>query len=199
MVKPHMKGYCELVVYADDFVVSFQHKRDAERFYELLKRRTGRFGLRLEEEKSRLLEFGRFAQVNAQKRGKKAETFDFLGFTHYCSKSRSGKFRVKRKTSRKKMRKKIKEINALLKSIRHHKVVEIIVKLNQILPGYFRYYGITDNFQSINNFREHVRKCLFYWLNRRGQRKSYTWEGFTELLKVYPLEKAKIHVNVYAR
>ena len=197
VVKPYMKGYCGLVVYADDFVVCFQHKKDAERFYELLIRRMGRFGLRLEEEKSRLLEFGRYAQVNAQKRGKKAETFDFLGFTHYCSKSRDGKFRVKRKTSRKKIRKKSKEINALLKRIRHQKVEEIIKKLNQILTGYFHYYGITDNFRCIDNFRDMTRKRLHYWLNRRGQRKSYTWDGFTEMLKVYPLVKAEIFVNVY--
>jgi len=110
-VKPHMRGYCGIVVYADDFIACFQYKDDEKRFYELLKRRMGHFGLRLEEEKSRLIEFGRYAQDNAHKRGTKAATFDFLGFTHYCSKSRGGWFRVKRKTSSKKMKKKCKEVN----------------------------------------------------------------------------------------
>ena len=96
-----------MTVYADDFVVCFQHKKDAEFFYEHLKKRMGHFGLQLEESKSRLIEFGRYAQENAHRRGGKAETFDFLGFTHYCSQSRNGKFRVKRKTSRKKYRKKL--------------------------------------------------------------------------------------------
>ena len=96
-IKPRMKGYCGLVVYADDFVACFQYKKEAEIFYEYLKKRMGHFGLRLEEEKSRLIGFGRYAQENAKKRGKKAATFDFLGFTHYCSKSRNGRFRVKRK------------------------------------------------------------------------------------------------------
>ena len=99
-VRPRMKGFCGIVVYADDFVVCFQYKADAEKFYEALKRRMEHFGLSLEEEKSRLLAFGKFAVENRRKAGKgKPETFNFLGFTHYCSKSRYGKFRVKRKTS----------------------------------------------------------------------------------------------------
>ena len=105
-VKPSMKGYCELVIYADDFVVCFQYKAEAEEFYERLKRRMEHFGLSLEEEKSRLIEFGRFAERDRAAKGQgKPETFDFLGFTHYCSKSRNGKFRVKRKTSSKKFSK----------------------------------------------------------------------------------------------
>ncbi len=100
-----MKGYCGLVVYADNFVVCFQYKKEAEYFYEHLKKKMGHFGLRLEEE-SRLIEFGRYAQENAVKWGKKAATFDFLGFTHCCSKSRNGSFKMKRKISKKKLAKK---------------------------------------------------------------------------------------------
>jgi hypothetical protein len=102
-VQPTLRGYSGLVVYADDFVVCFQYKSDAEKFNERLKKRMGHFGLSLEEEKSRLIEFGRFAESNRAKRGEpKPETFDYLGFTHYCSTGKNGKFRVKRKTSRKK-------------------------------------------------------------------------------------------------
>lgn len=194
-----MRGYSGLVVYADDFVVCFQHRDDAERFYEMLRRRMGNFGLSLEEEKSRLIEFGRFAQENAKKRGKKAETFDFLGFTHYCSTSRNGKFRVKRKTSRKKFRKKCKEMNVLIRDMRCVPVKDIIKKLNQILAGYYHYYGITDNIHKLRDFQLKTRKLLYYWLNRRSQKKSYTWEGFGEMLKVYPLAEPRIYVSVYAK
>lgn len=197
-MKPLMKGYSGLVVYADDFVVCFQYKEDAMLFYEHLIRRMEHFGLKLEEEKSRLIEFGRFAQTNVQNKGTKTATFTFLGFTHYCSTSRNGKFRVKRKTSRKKFSKKCKEIHALLAENRHRPVKEIIDKLNQILTGYFHYYGITDNSRSITNFYFQVTNSLYYWLNRRSQKKSYTWRGFKDMLKVYPLAVPKIYVSVYA-
>lgn len=113
--KPKLRGDAGLVVYADDFVACFQYKEDAEFFYQHLVKRMGHFGLEMEESKSRLIKFGRNAQKETQEAGKKADTFDFLGFTHYCSTSRNGKFRVRRKTSRKKFRKKCKEIHALLK------------------------------------------------------------------------------------
>ncbi len=159
-----------MVVYADDFVVCFQYKAEAERFYERLRRRMGHFGLSLEEEKSRLLEFGRFAAQNCERAEKgKPETFNFLGFTHYCSKSRNGKFRVKRKTSRKKFIKKCREVHQRIKEMRTLPVRDIIHILNQILAGYFHYYGITDNFDSLNDFCYKVRKSLLFWLNRRSQ------------------------------
>ena len=132
-IQPLLKGYSGIVVYADDFVVCFQYKEDAEMFYELLKRRMGNFGLSLEEEKSRLIEFGRFASDNCAKKGTKPQTFDFLGFTHYCSKSRDGRFRVKRKTSKKKVSKKLKEIHHRIGKMRQMKTKDIVKKLNEIL------------------------------------------------------------------
>ena len=144
-VKPMMKGFCELVVYADDFVACFQYKEDAEKFYMALRSRLEHFGLHLQEEKSRLIEFGRYAEENARKRGGKPDTFDFLGFTHYCSKSSKGRFRVKRKTSRKKFRKKLKEMNSLIRDKRHMPVSETIQWINKVLAGYYNYYAITDN------------------------------------------------------
>jgi len=199
VVQPKLKGYAGLTVYADDFVVCFQHKEDAKFFYEHLKKRMGHFGLQLEDSKSRLIEFGRYAQENAHKRGRKAETFDFLGFTHYCSESRNGKFRVKRKTSRKKFRKKCKEIHVLLKEIRHWDVKRIVGKLNRILVGYNHYYGITDNYHALEKFRGFVIRRLYYWLNRRSQKSSYTWKGFRELLKGFPIVEPRIYVSVYGR
>lgn len=197
-VRPQLKGYGGLVIYADDFVACFQNKWEAMNFYKALKRRMEYFGLSLEEEKSRLLEFGRFATANRQKEGKcKPETFSFLGFTHYCSESRNGKFRVKRKTSRKKFIKKCREIGNRIKEMRILPIAEIIAKLNQILVGYFHYYGITDNFDGLNDFCYVVRRKLFYWLNRRSQKKSYNWTEFNNLLKDYPLARPKICVSIY--
>ena len=197
-IRPKMRGYCGLVIYADDFVACFQYKDDAERFYEGSKRRMGRFGLSLEEEKSRMIEFGRYAEGNRKRRGEgKPETFNFLGFTHYCSSSRNGKFRVKRKTSKKKFAKKCKEMNQRIRSMRTWPLPNIIKKLNEILVGYYHYYGITDNYGAIANFRFRVAKMLFYWLNRRSQKKSYNWDGFNDMMKRYPLAPARIYVSIY--
>lgn len=197
IVQPKQKGYSGLVVYADDFVACFQYKEEAERFYERLKHRMGYFGLSLEEEKSRLIEFGRFAEERSRKRGKKPETFTYLGFTHYCSKGRNGKFRVKRKTSKKKFAKKCKEMRQKIKEMRQMPKEEIIRKLNQILTGYYHYYGITDNIKSLGRFWYETSKSLYYWLNRRSQKKSYTYEGYNAMLKEYPLVRPRIYVSVY--
>ena len=198
-VQPSLKGYSGMVVYADDFVVCFQHKEDAELFYARLKRRMEHFGLELENEKSRLIEFGRFAEQNCKKHGTKPETFTFLGFTHYCSRSKSGRFRVKRKTSKKKFTKKVKEVHKLIGEMRRMRTGDIVRKLNEILVGYFHYYGITDNYERINAFRYETIKSLFYWINRRSQRKSYTWEGFLNMIdKHHKIARAKTYVNIYA-
>ena len=198
-VRPWLRGYADIIVYADDFVCCFQYREEAEEFYERLKRRMKHFGLELEEEKSRLIEFGRFAREQRKKDGKKPETFTFLGFTHYCSQGRSGKFRVKRKTSKKKFAKKCKEVHRKIAEMRTMPLEQIIKKINQILVGYYHYYGITDNFTGINDFSYRVRRSLYYWLNRRSQKKSYTWDAFNMMLKEYPLAPPRLYVNIYGR
>ena len=197
-MQPSFRGYSGLTVYADDFVVVFQYKDDAERFYEHLKKRMEHFGMVLEENKTRLIEFGRFAEERCAKKGRKPQTFTFLGFTHYCSHGRNGKFRVKRKTSKKKFAKKCKEVHRIIRDMRTRRLAVIIKKMNQILVGYYHYYGITDNIDSLRNFRRQMRKSLFKWLNRRSQKKSYTWEQFDDMLRTYPLAEPKIYVSVYA-
>ena len=197
-MQPSFRGYSGLTVYADDFVVVFQYKDDAERFYEHLKKRMEHFGMALEENKTRLIEFGRFAEERCAKKGRKPQTFTFLGFTHYCSHGRNGKFRVKRKTSKKKFAKKCKEVHRIIRDMRTRRLAVIIKKMNQILVGYYHYYGITDNIDSLRNFRRQMRKSLFKWLNRRSQKKSYTWEQFDDMLRTYPLAEPKIYVSVYA-
>jgi group II intron reverse transcriptase/maturase len=193
------KGKSGLIIYADDFVATFQYREEAEKFLEAVKERFAVFGLELEPSKTRLVEFGRFAERDKKRRGEgKPETFDFLGFTHYCSKShKTGNFRVKRKTAQKKYRMKLKEMNLWLKQYRHTRVRTLIGFLNMKLRGHYQYYGITDNYPSIQNFQDETKRLLFKWLNRRSQRKSYTWEGFTQLLELYPLTKPCIHFSVF--
>lgn len=194
----YYRGFCGLVVYADDFVCCFQYRNEAEDFYSRLSKRMKSFGLELERDKTRLIEFGRFAESNRSKRGEgKPETFTFLGFTHYCSQSRNGKFRVKRKTSKKKFNKKCRELNIKIRDMRNWKIPNIFRRINQILVGYYHYYGITDNLRGLEKMKTKVIRMLFYWLNHRSQRRSYTWDGFNDLLKEYPLAKPRIYVSVY--
>ena len=200
-IQPKARGFCGLVVYADDFVVCFQYRDEAQAFYKMLDDRMERFGLTLEKEKSRLIEFGRFAESNRERRKEgKPETFTFLGFTHYCSHSRYGKFRVKRKTSKKKFNKKVKEMDREIKErllILGIKVPELIKWVNQVLVGYFHYYGITDNCKSLVRFVDRIKKSLFKWLNRRSQRRSFNWDNFKDLMKDFPLARPKIYVSIY--
>lgn len=197
-MQPFLKGFSGLVVYADDFVACFQYREEAYECLRHLRKRMMHFGLELEENKTRLIEFGRFAADNRRRCGKgKPETFTFLGFTHYCSKGRNGKFRVKRKTSRKKFAKKCKELNLKIKAMRTWDLDRIFKHLNQILVGYYHYYGITDNFEAIARMKDKVQEMLFYWLNHRSQRESYTWDSFNKLLTAYPLAKPRIYVSIY--
>ena len=197
-VKPRYDGFIEIIVYADDIVVCFQRKSTGEAIYKLMKDRLKVCGLEFAEEKTRLIEFGRFATENRKRKGLgKPETFDFLGFTHYCSKSKkNGRFRVKRKTAKKKQRQKIKEFKIWIKNNRNRPLAEIMETVKRKLIGHYNYYGITDNFKSINNYAFAVRKLLMKWLNRRSQKKSYNSQGFNQMLKWYKIPIPKIRVNV---
>ena len=197
-VRKDCRGEAYLIRYADDYVCLFQYKDDAEKFYGNMKERLKKFNLEIAEEKTKIIEFGRYAEERRKEKGKsKAETFDFLGFTHYCSKNPYGKFRVKRKTSRKKLKAKIQECKVWLRQNMHTPIEELITMLNQKLVGHFRYYGVSDNIQRLKAYRFIIRRKLFSILNRRSQRKSFTWEKFAKLEERFPLAKAKIYVNTY--
>ncbi|BBN98520.1 group II intron reverse transcriptase/maturase [Sporolactobacillus terrae] len=198
VVKKHCQGQAYLVRYADDFVCCFQYKQEAERFYGELKQRIGKFNLTLAEEKARIIPFGRFAWENAKRNeNKKPKTFDFLGFTHYCGRSKSGHFRVKRKSSRKKVCAKLKAHGQWLKAHRTNDLDSIMDRIKRSLIGYYNYYCITDNIPSVNAFRLQVIQLLYKWLNRRSQKRSYTWEKFNQLLKRCPLPQPRNKVNIY--
>ena len=195
-VKPNFKGESYITIYADDYVCCFQYKQEAELFYKtLLPNRLDKFNLELAKDKTRMLLFGTFAEQNTK--GRKPETFDFLGFTHYCSKSKKGRFRVKRKTSRKKKKMQIKEYKNWIKRNRNLPLKDIINKTNEKLRGYYQYFGITDNYRMISEYYWCVRTLIYKWLNRRSQRKSYTFEQFGKMLETYPLLRPKIYVNIY--
>lgn len=146
---------------------------DAETFYGKLIERLRKFNLEIAEEKTKIIEFGRFAEENRKRRNEgKPETFDFLGFTHYCSKSQKGRFRVKRKTSRKKFKAKLKAFSEWLYKNMPTEISDLIKQVNTKLVGHFRYYGVTDNSDSIRTFGYRIRRKLITVLNRRSQKRS---------------------------
>jgi group II intron reverse transcriptase/maturase len=192
--KGRYKGEAYLTRYADDFVACFQYEDDAKRFYVQLGLRMAKYGLAIAEEKTRILQFGRYAAINRKKKGLgKPETFSFLGFTLYCTESRKGNFCVKVKSDRKKVSSKLKKLNIWLRDNRHRmKPHQLIAKLNRALNGYYGYYAVSDNIESVLRFRHHVKGLLYKWLNRRSQRRSYTWEKFYELLKRVPIVSPRV-------
>ncbi|MEK4005430.1 group II intron reverse transcriptase/maturase [Paenibacillus sp. FSL H3-0333] len=197
-VKKQCAGQAEMVRFADDFVCCFQYKEDAERFYTALVLRLEKFGLSIAEEKTKIIAFGRFAEAESRRKDEgKPKTFDFLGFTHYCAKSRRGTFRVKRKTSGKKFRQKVKAMKSWVRWNRHLKQEEFLGVIRSKLSGHYRYYGITDNSQKMKAYYMQTLDLIYKWLNRRSQRKSYTRERFYEVLKEFKLPKPRIYVNIY--
>ena len=197
--KKNCRGEAYMVRYADDFICCFQYKDEAERFYQELQKRLQKFSLTISAEKSKVLEFGRFAAENRAKRDeRKPETFDFLGFTHYCSKSKKGKFRVKRKTSRKKYNAKIQIMKQWIKDNRNMPIWELVKKLRTKLTGHYRYYGITDNSEMLKSFYQQTIRLLFKWMNRRSQRKSFNWDSFDKFHKICKLPQPRIYVDIYA-
>jgi len=195
-------GPARLIRYADDFVVCFATQQDAERFCRELGIRLAKFGLEVEPTKTKVLAFGPDAARRARQEGKKKpETFDFLGFTHYCSRTRKGKrFRMKRVTARKKFRAKLADFGQWLKDNRAKMTTrELWQAVCAKLRGHYGYYGVTDNSSGIGRFNYEAKKLLFKWLNRRSQRKSMTWEKFNLMDKRFPLPRPRIHVNLFAR
>jgi RNA-directed DNA polymerase len=191
------EGRVRLIRYADDFVVCCQRKNDATRFRHELDERLGKFGLEVAPEKTKILEFGPLSTTKAKARGEKPETFDFLGFTHFCSRTRNGRrFRMKRVTARKKFKAKLREFKEWLKKNRTLPTPELLSRVASKLMGHIAYYGVTDNSQGINRFTYEVRGLLFKWLNRRGKRGCMSWNKFELLLRKFPLPVPRILVNL---
>lgn len=188
VVKPRLYGKAELIRYADDFVILIKRKEDVERIWEVLPKRLEKYGLTMNRDKSKIVDF----RVPRKGSGKKDETFDFLGFTHYWGISLKGKPAVMRKTSRKSVRKGLRKFHEWLKENRHMKVALQHEKLHQKLVGYYGYYKIIGNSRSVNVFKFKVQRLWYYWLNRRNRNNGMTWKKFNILLKHYPLPSPSI-------
>ena len=173
-----------IVRFADDFVVGFQHLGDAKRFLSDLRKRFAKFSLELHPDKTRLIEFGRFAAKNRRGRGlAKPETFDFLGFTHVCGKTRDGRFWLRRITIKKRMRAKLKQVKAELRRRRHWPIPEQGRWLASVLRGHFNYYAVPGNIDSVTAFRDQIRWHWIQTLRRRSQRHRMTWERYSRIEK----------------
>jgi len=197
-IKSQIKGACYLVRYADDYVCMVRNADDARRIEVALRERFAKFGLELNQTKTRTISFGRYERENAERQGRRANTFDFLGFTHFCGTSRKGKFIVGRKTSCKKFRMKCEEMNLWLKKVRNlKKTKEWWPILQAKLRGHYQYYGVSGNMRSVNKYYSRTLYITRKWLNRRSQRKSFSWEEFYGYLGHYPLPKPKIVHNIY--
>jgi RNA-directed DNA polymerase len=180
--KRHARGDMVVTRFADDFVVGFQHLGDARQFLSDLRERFAKFNLELHPDKTRLIEFGRFAAQSRKKQGlSKPETFDFLGFTHVCGKGKSGRFWLRRITIKKRMRAKLKQVKAELRRRRHWPIPEQGRWLASVVRGHLAYYAVPGNIDAVRAFRDQVRRHWRETLRRRSQRSRMTWERFNRI------------------
>jgi RNA-directed DNA polymerase len=187
-VKPRLRGEAHEIRYADDGVLCFQYREDAERVLKVLIQRFAKYGLTLHPEKTRLVEFGREAAQNRARQGKgKPETFDFLGFTHICTRSRRGLFAIHLRTMRKRFRRSLKAVSSWCEEHLHDAVGDQCVELNLKLRGHYQYYGRSSNFPAIGRFYRVVKRIWLKWLNRRTRGHLLGWDAFERLLGRHPL------------
>jgi RNA-directed DNA polymerase len=198
-----------MVRFADDIILGFQSRHEAIRFLDELKGRFKKFNLEVNTEKTSLIEFGRYAAERRKERGNgKPETFDFLGFTHICGRSRKGKYMVLRKTSGKKMSRKLAELKKTMRERLHWSIPETGKWLSSVIVGHCRYYGVPWNGKSLSRFRSKITRMWFKSLKRRSQRHCMTWERMNRLAKrwlpspfichPYPLERMRVRLEAGA-
>jgi RNA-directed DNA polymerase len=194
-VKPRLKGKAFMIRFADDFVMGFEHKEDAERVLEVLGKRLEKYGLSIHPEKTRLVPFGRPMGKGSRKTDRIAGpgTFDFLGFTHYWGRSRKGSWVVKRKTANSRYTRALKGITDWCRKNRHLPVAEQYKRLSRKIQGHYAYYGITGNGKWLQKFRQEAKKTWRKWLNRRSRKRGgMSWAKFTSLCRHYRLPPARV-------
>jgi len=205
-VKPLMRGKVRLVRYADDFVIVFQSKYDAERVMNVISKRFEKYGLTVHSEKTRLVDFRppthperrrEEQSSDSGKGGRRSETFDLLGFTHYWGQTQKGNLAVKRKTMKSRLARSIQKIDQWCRSNRHKPIREQWKMLCAKVRGHYGYYGITGNIRSLGKFLHQVCRRWRRWLNRRHSRSSLTWEKFQSLLERCPLPIPKIGNSIF--
>jgi len=198
-LRKQTQGYTEMIRYADDFIIGAQTKPEAQQILREVKERLKKFNLEVSANKTRIIEFGKYAEGNSRNRGKrKPDTFNFLGLTHYCSKSRNRNFLMKVRTDKKRKKKALKEMNIWLKKIRNQaKIKDIWKVLSSKLRGHYNYYGISSNSREIQNYYHKTMQLTYKWMNRRSQKVSFNWNSFIEYIKLYPLPKPSLAYNMY--
>jgi hypothetical protein len=197
VVPKYLLGEIHSFRYADDVLFCFQYRNDAIRFMRALKQRLNKFGLSINEEKSKLCRFGRYAQRDAKTRGERRATFNFLGFTFYNGLSRQGKYKVGCKTQSKRLSASLKNVTKWCKENRHQAVAWQSRYLNAVLTGHYNYFGVTGNYPSISKFYRGVLYAWKKYLGKRSQRAKLSWEKFMGILKTYPLLKAHLPRSIY--
>jgi RNA-directed DNA polymerase len=196
--KSEAKGYAELIRYADDFVACCESKKDADEFLVQLEARLSKFKLGISKEKTSIIKFGRNAWKSHQNGGERVATFTFLGFTHFCTKSRRGKFIMGHKTSKQKLSRAQKEINLWLKKVRNMFLLKDWWKvLKAKLIGHYNYFGISGNMHCLRQFYKNVWWMVFKWINRRSQKKSMNLSKYSRYLDWNPLPQPRISYDMY--
>lgn len=197
-VKKRLKGYADMIRYCDDFVILMEEEEEANQIIQWLRERLNKFGLELSETKTRIERFGRKVWSDHEKGGPKPGSFNFLGFTHYCSKSRKGVFKVSRRTEKRRFHRSMQKVKQWLKYNRSRLTLqELHGWVSIMLMGHYRYYGVSDNSRQLQCYHHKIKECYYKWLNRRSQRRSFTWESFDKYLRRHPLPMPKIYHNLY--
>lgn len=197
-VKRACRGKAGIVRFADDFVCCFENKEDANGFYTQLIERLKKFGLEIAEEKTKIIRFGIGSERECENGRNKPSTFDFLGFTHYWGKGKRGYFRLKRKTSPKKFKGKIKEFKVWIQRNRHMNETELVKSIKSKLVGHYQYYGVSDNHLAISMYYDQILRLTLKWRNRRSQRRSFTVEKFNLFRKRSTFPRPSIRVNLFS-
>jgi len=198
-IKKQIKGKTDYIRYADDMLFFFQYKAEAENFLKLIETRLENVKLKMNKDKSKIVFLNRYKISQKQSRATEANMFNFLGFSHYFGKSvKSDKTRLKRITQRKTLRKRLEEFHCWIKSVRNTmKFGEIIELAKSKIRGHFQYYGVSDNSKSIKHYYNTSIKKLYFWLNRRSQKRSFNWDKFNEILEKFKFPKPKIYCNIF--
>ena len=195
VVKPRLRGEAYMVRYLDDFVLCFQYRADALRVQKALCQRLGKFGLTLESSKTKLVEFGRFAQRHASKRGRKRpETIYFLGFTLYCTHNQKGNFRVGLRTEKSRLRRALMRLPDQMRRMRHWSIWEQTECLNQMLRGHYAYYGIAGNIRALQRVHRAVERYWRKMLSSRSWHGEVGWKQFQQIKERFPLLRPKLYL-----
>lgn len=189
-VKVRCRGEAYIIRYADDLVCCFELEEDANRFFQELKDRLGKFNLELAEDKSKIIPFGKNTENNK-------ETFDFLGFTHKDSRGRKGQYKLLHTTSQKKLKAKRASAKQWIRQNIHLPIEELIKQLNRKLVGHYRYYGISDNYNRLKSYMNYVKYQLYKWLKRRSQKDKTNIERFRKILEYNPIAEPRIYFSLW--